>query len=213
MHQKLFAIFVATISVVFVNGASAETRSPVSVPERALSTTAALLANPQKTKECVVGPFRKYDHKSGWLSLAVPDNWAVTDKSVEGEVIISIADPTQNCIVVIRVYRAPRLFTQSELGQTLQTFLNDRLASFNGFTMRETMGETKSQRDGSLGRYFKYNSTLEGVTYPMYGDAFIEQHNGLIGVLALIMAQDQYDAKQKASNEMINSFRVTGTNP
>lgn len=164
------------------------------------------LTGQQKTQEVVFGSPQTYNHKSGWFSLNIPANWKVTDKSDESEVIVSIADPTENGIVVVRVYQPSRGYAQSELGGVLKSFLSERLATFDGFTM----GELKSQRDGSTGLYFKYNSIVEGVSHKMFGDAFIEQHNGLVGVLALIMPQEQYETKQKAAYAMVNSFRVTG---
>ncbi len=180
----------------------------------ALTVCAALLlpqrvAAQQKTQDVVFGPVSTYNHKSGWFSLARPGNWNVTDASAADEVVVSIIDPTENGVVVVRVYEPSRVYTQAELGETLKAFLRARLGSFDGFEM----GDSKSQRDGSLGLYFKYNSLVEGVSYKMYGDAFIEQHNGLIGLITLIMPQDQYDAKQKDAYAMMNSFRVTGTAP
>jgi hypothetical protein len=160
----------------------------------------------QKTQDVVFGPVSTYNHKSGWFSLERPENWNVTDNSGAGEVVVSIIDPTENGVVVVRVYEASRVHAQAELGEMLKSFLRERLGSFDGFTM----GESKSQKDGSLGLYFRYNSVVAGVTYKMYGDAFIEQHNGLIGLITLIMPQDQYDAKQKDAYAMVNSFRVTG---
>jgi hypothetical protein len=163
----------------------------------------------QKTQDIVFGTPRTYQHKSGWFSLEAPGNWNVTDKSDEGEVIVSIIDPTENGVVVVRVYQPSRGYTQAELGDLLKTFLSDRMGTFDGFTT----GELKSQRDGSLGLYFKYNSVIGTTSYKMYGDAFIEQHNGLIGLVTLIMPQEQYEVKQKAAYAMVNSFRVTGTAP
>ena len=192
MHKKPIVIFALTLSLIFVAG----------------SAPAARVAA-QKTLDVVFGPVRTYTHKSGWFSVAMPGNWNVTDNSGAGEVIVSIIDPTENGVVVVRVYQPTRGHTQAELGEMLKGFLNDRMGSFDGFTM----GDLKSQRDGSLGLYFKYNSVVAGATFKMYGDAFIEQHNGLIGLITLIMPEEQYQAKQKAAYEMVNSFRVTGTAP
>jgi hypothetical protein len=209
MYKNLFVIFALTISLIFVNGARAETRPSTSVPEGGLSTPAEFSAYTQKTREIIFEPSRNYDHKSGWFSIAVPGNWNVTDKSLEGEVIVSIADPTENGIVVVRVNQSIKRYTPSELGEMLKAFLNERMAGFDGFTM----GELKSQRNGSLGLYFNYNSLVEGTNYKMHGDAFIEQHNGRIGVVTLLMPQDQYEAKQKSAYELMNSFRLTGKTP
>lgn len=176
-----------------------------------LTITGAILpqrvAAQQQTQNIVFGPVSTYNHKSGWFSLERPGNWNVTDNSGADEVVVSIIDPTENGVVVVRVYRPTRGYTQTELGEMLKGFLRQRLGSFDGFTM----GDSRSQRDGSLGLYFRYNSLVEGVTYKMYGDAFIEQHNGLIGLITLIMPQEQYDAKQKDAYAMVDSFRVTGS--
>jgi len=165
------------------------------------------VAAQQQTKDVVFGPVSTYTHKSGWFSLARPGNWNVTDVSAAGEVVVSIIDPTENGVVVVRVYEPSRGHTQAELGEMLKAFLRERLGSFDGFTL----GDSRSQRDGSVGLYFRYNSLVEGVSYKMYGDAFIEQHNGLVGMITLIMPQDQYDTKQKDAYAMVNSFRVTGS--
>jgi len=165
------------------------------------------VAAQQQTQDIVFDPVSTYNHKSGWFSLERPGNWNVTDNSGADEVVVSIIDPTKNGVVVVRVYRPTRGYTQAELGEMLKGFLRVRLGSFDGFTM----GDARSQRDGSVGLYFRYNSLVEGVSYKMYGDAFIEQHNGLIGLITLIMPQDQYDAKQKEAYAIVNSFRVTGS--
>ena len=170
---------------------------------------AAYLPQDPATQEIIFGTPKPYNHKSGWFTLSVPANWNIEDKSAEGEAVVSIADPTENAIVVIRVYTPPQPRTQEQRGEILKSFLTARLGNFDGFAM----GELKSQRDGSLGLYFKYNSVIDKISYNMYGDAFIEQHNGLVGFIALIMPQNQYETKKNSAYEMVNSFRVTGSAP
>ena len=209
MHPKLFAILAATIVVLIpANSARSQTQTSIGVPYSALRTP-ALLVYSQQTKEVVFGPFRTYDHKSGWFSVVMPGNWNVNDKSDQKEVIVSIADPTENAVVVVRVYQPARGYTSSELGEMLKAFLNERMGSFDGFTM----AELKPQRDGVLGITFKYNSLIEGANYKMYGNTLIEQYNGRIGLVTMIIPQDQYEAKQKSANELMNSFRLTGKAP
>lgn len=176
-----------------------ETRRSQSVPPNSVFVQ-------KMTQEIIFGTPQTYTHKSGWFSMSVPSNWKVTDKSDALEVILSIADPTENGIMVIRVYQPGKEYSRTELEALVKGFLNERMGSFEGFSM----GETKSQNDGSLGIYFKYDSKVENVTYKMNGDTFVEQHNGLVSVLTLIMPQDQYEAKQKAAYEMVNSFRLKG---
>lgn len=190
--SSFIAISALTLSVIFVAGSNPAAR-----------------VTAQQTKEVVFGPILNYTDKSGSFSLAIPGNWKITDNSGEGEVIVSIIDPTENGVVVVRAFRPSRGYTQTELGEMLKTFLSERLGKFESFMM----GDLKSQRDGSFGLYFKYTSVIKEAKYNMYGDAFIEQHNGLIGVLTLIMPQEQYETKKKAAYDMVNSFRVTGTAP
>jgi hypothetical protein len=200
MNKNLSAVLAMILCLSSAGGAAAEGWRAENIfpPE--------YFAGPQQTQDVVFGPSQTYSHKSGWFSLSVPSNWKVTDKSSEGEVVVSMADPTENGIVVVRIYRPGRVYTQAELGEILKGFIKERMGTFDGFTL----GELKSQRDGSSGLYFKYDSEIEGVKYKMFGDTFIEQHNGLVGILTLIMPQDQYDAKQKAAYQLMNSFRVTG---
>src|SRR5688572_31372879 len=98
----------------------------------------------QQTSDVVFGPVSTYTHKSGWFSLARPGNWNVTDVSAADEVVVSIIDPTENGVVVVRVYEPTRVYTQAELGEMLKAFLCQRLGSFDGFTI----GDSKSQKDG-----------------------------------------------------------------
>lgn len=198
MRTKIMAGLAAAITVIVTCGTAAQTPATGTPPN---------IAGTKKTNEIVFGPSRVYNHKSGWFSLSAPGNWSITDKSDDSEVVVSLADPTENGILVVRIYRPGKQYSPAELGALLKAFLNERLGSFDGFSM----GEQKSQRDGSLGLYFKYDSVVQGVTYKMNGDAFIEQHNGLIAVLTLIMPQDQYEQKKKAAYEMVNSFRLTGS--
>ena len=170
------------------------------------SSPSSSTSSSSRTQEIMFGAPRLYEHKSGWFSLSIPENWKVEDKSSESEAIVSLYDPTQNAIVVVRVYSPARGHTQAELGDLLKTFVNERMSSFDGYNA----GDLRTQKDGSIGLAFKYNQVLEGKNFPMFGDAFIEQHNGLVGILALVMPKDQYDAKQKEAYELLNSFRVIG---
>jgi|GEM_PF-4662281 len=197
MRTKIMAIFAAAIILIVTSGAAAQTHEKPST---------GTVAQGLKTNEIVFTAPRPFNHKSGWFSLAIPGNWSVTDKSDESEMVVSLADPTENGILVVRVYRSGKQYSEAELGALLKTFLNERLGSFDGFSM----GEPTSQNDGSVGLFFKYDSVVEGLTYKMNGNAFIEQQNGLLAVLTLILPQDQYEQKKKAALELVNSFKLTG---
>jgi tetratricopeptide (TPR) repeat protein len=158
------------------------------------------------TREIIFGTPREYQHKSGWFAMSIPDNWKIEDKSSAGEVIVSLSDPTSNAVVVVRVYSPDTGFTQAQLGSSLRTFVNDRMNTFDAYTP----GELRQQKDGSIGLSFRFTQPLEGKAFPMFGDSFIEQHNGLVGLLFLVMPQEQFDAKKKDAYDLLNSFRVTG---
>lgn len=200
IRTKLMGIFAAAIIVIVTSGVAAQTHEKPSTDK---------IGDAKKTNEILFAAPRVYNHKSGWFSLSLPGNWSVADKSDESEVIVSLADPTENGILVVRIYRSGKVYTEPELAALLKAFLNERLGTFDGFSM----GEQQSQRAGSLSLYFKYDSVVEGVAYKMNGDAFMEQRNGLLAVLTLIIPQDQYEQKKKAAYEMVNSFRLTGTVP
>src|SRR5215813_3942909 len=153
------------------------------------------------TREIIFGRPREYQHKSGWFAMSIPDNWKIEDKSSADEVIVSLSDPTANAVVVVRVYSPNTGFTQSQLGESLRTFVNDRMNGFDEYTP----GELRSQKDGSIGLSFKFTQPLQGKAFPMFGDSFIEQHNGLVGLLFLVMPQEQFDAKKKDAYDLLNS--------
>src|SRR2546428_718830 len=115
-----------------------------------------------RTQEIVFGAPRLYEHKSGWFSLSIPENWKVEDKSSESEAIVSLYDPTQNAVVVVRVYSPAGGHTQAELGDLLKTFVTERMSSFEGYNA----GDLRTQKDGSIGLAFKYNQVLEGKNFP-----------------------------------------------
>ena len=99
----------------------------------------------------------------------------IEDKSSDEEALVLIEDPTGNAVAVVRVWVPTKGYTQAELGDLLKNFINSKLGSFPGFSM----GEVRTQKDGSMGLYFKYDSVVDGKSYPMNGDSFIEQHNGI----------------------------------
>jgi len=158
------------------------------------------------TREIIFGAPREYQHKSGWFAMSIPNNWKIEDKGSADEVIVSLSDPTSNAVVVVRVYSPETGFTQSQLGESLRTFVNDRMNTFDGYAP----GELRTQKDGSIGLSFRFTQPLQGQAFPMFGDSFIEQHNGLVGLLFLVMPQEQFDTKKKDAYDLLNSFRITG---
>ena len=158
----------------------------------------------QETKEIIFGEFKNYAHSSGWFSMSVPNNWTVADKSNGSELIITIMDPTENAVLVIRVWTRQTQMTQEEKDNILKGFLNNTMSKFLNFTM----GEPKIQADGSTGIFFKYDSVVENKSYPMYGNSFIDQKGNLVGLINLIIPEDQYNKKKDSALKFINSFSL-----
>lgn len=157
-----------------------------------------------ETQEVVFGAFKSYTHSSGWFSMSVPGNWTINDKSVENELIISLADPTGNAVFIVRVWLRQSRMTEDEMTSLLRKFLTDRMSDFQNFSM----GDPKTQKDGSIGMYFKYDAVVNMKAYPMYGDTFIEQKGRMVGLSSFIMPKDQYDKKKDDTYKMINSVRI-----
>jgi hypothetical protein len=192
------AVFVAALFLVFVVA-----NQPVS--RAATPARAAAPAAPQTTREVIFGAMKPYVSKSGWFNVSFPENWTVNDKSVPTEAILLVSDPTENGVIVIRVYESPA-HTQSELADVLKTYIHDKMSGFDAFSM----GEPTPQKDGSTNLVFHYTQGQDNQNYRMYGEGFIQQRNGFLGVIVLLIPQEQYSAKSKSAYQIIDSFHVTG---
>jgi hypothetical protein len=162
----------------------------------------AVAAYGQQTKDVVFGKSRLYDHSA--FSLDLPSTWNVKDRSTTNETIISIMDPTENAVLVLHVWNATRNYSDDEKISTLKGFLTDSLGKFPAFTF----GESKTQKDGSIGVYFKYDQELAGKVFPMYGDSFIDQKNGHVGIVLFVIPKEQYDRHKTETYKLINSFVI-----
>ncbi|CAN5685916.1 hypothetical protein BH20ACI4_BH20ACI4_17110 [soil metagenome] len=176
------------------------TGAPVPPPKPVTSSS-------QKTLDVVFGAFKSYRHSSGWFSMSVPENWTISEKSVEGEYIISVTDPTENAAFVGRVWSSPDNMTEDELETVLTMFLNESLSDFLNFKLG-----IPTQIDGKVGINFKYDSVIEAKTYPMIGESFIEQNGRIIGLTNFILPKDQSVKKRDLINKMINSIKINPRN-
>jgi hypothetical protein len=161
--------------------------------------------SPWGTQEVVFGKMQPYSHKSELFTVSFPDNWTVKDNSTADEVILIVSDPTENGIVVLRCYASPEL-TLGDLSAALKTFVNDRMSKLDAFTM----GEPAPQKNGGFHLVFRYTQTVDAKDFRMYGEAFIQQHNGYIGMITLLIPQEQFSAKSKSAYEITDSFHVVG---
>lgn len=207
MKKKvMFSIWILTLVFYFYAESSKvfaqepATAAPIPPPKTVTSSS-------QETLDVVFGAFKSYRHSSGWFSMSVPENWTISEKSVEGEYIISITDPTENAAFVGRVWSSPDNMTEDELETILTTFLNDSLSDFLNFKLG-----IPTQIDGKAKINFKYDSVIEAKTYPMIGESFIEQNGGIVGLTNFILPKDQSVKKRDLINKMINSIKINPRN-
>lgn len=158
----------------------------------------------EQTKDVVFGPFKAYNHRSGWFTMDLPTNWSIKDASKNNEVILSISDPSVNAALSVHVWEQS---TPLEGGPAkyLKDYLNQTLSSFKNFSQ----GEPKIQKDGSTGIYFKWDEPISSGTVRMWGDAFIEQRGGLVGMVVFLIPEEQYQKKKDQAYRLVNSFGLT----
>jgi hypothetical protein len=166
-----------------------------------LIAVAGVSAQAQKTRDVVFGKFEPYNHSSNLFLLQLPANWSVKDSSRNGEVILSIADPSENAGVSVHVWQQDKPLVGGP-AQYLKNYLNDSLGTLTNFTQ----GEPRVQKDGSTGIYFKWDEAMKSETVKMWGDAFIEQRGNVVGMIVLLLPEEQYQQKKEAAYRLVNSF-------
>jgi hypothetical protein len=180
---------------------------PEAAPPKDNRAITAQAEEPQQaiTKEIVFRKMKPYNDKNGLFTASFPDNWTIKNNSSASEVILIVSDPTENGIVVLRCYPSTEL-SPLELGKTLETFVHDHMSSLAAFTM----GEPAPLESGIPHIVFHYTQTVNGQSFRMYGESFIQQHNGYVGTITLLIPLDQYSAKLRSAYEITDSFHVTG---
>lgn len=169
---------------------------------------AALPATPalaQGTQPIQIGKLETFDHESGWFSINVPTNWKSTDSSKQGEeAIVTFTDPTGNAAVVVDVFPFDKETTQEAMGQFLATFINDRFETYTKFAANEPKDFGKN--GASIG--FSYDQKVGKQTFTMYGDSFIELHDGkMMSIMTVLLPKDQYDKVSKKVFAMLDTFK------
>jgi hypothetical protein len=166
---------------------------------------AAAAAQQTPSKEIVFGKLKPYDHKSGWFTISIPENWTPKDGSFGDQAILTALDETTNGAFAIRAYPSKEL-TQSEIAVALRQYMHDTMAALPGFTM----GDTANNPDGSVGLVFHYDQKIETETFKMYGEVLMKQNNGILGWILFLLPQDQSAAKVKSAYEVRATFRIIG---
>ncbi len=177
----------------------AQTPPPDKTPQQEKAAPA------EGTKEVVFGKLQPYVHKSGLFTVSFPDNWTIKDQGTADEVIVVASDPTENGIIILRCHAAAEM-TELELSNALVEFVRGHMSNLDGFTL----GDPIPQADGGFHIIFRYTQTVNGKDFRMYGETFVQQHNGYAATAMILIPQEQYSAKSKLVYEITNSFHLTG---
>jgi hypothetical protein len=157
------------------------------------------------TTEIIIGKLAPYSHKSELFTVSFPDNWTIKDNSSPDEVILVVSDPNVNGVVVLHCYSAADL-TPADLSASLKSFIHDHMGTMDEFTMNDPT----PLKNGNFHVVFRFTQTVKDQDIRMYGEAFIQQHNGYVGLSIFFLPQEQYSMKSKAIYEITDSFHVIG---
>ncbi len=167
-------------------------------------STAQVYAQPQVTRDVIFGEFQAYKDPKRLFNVELPSNWTVKDKSGDDEIILSVADPTENAAVSIHVWTQSKPLTGGA-DAYLSNYLKETVSTLTNYNQ----GEAKVQKDGSTAIYFKWDeNSKEFGTVKMWGDAFIEQRGSVVGLIVFLIPEEQYKKKQDEAYRLINSFHL-----
>lgn len=160
----------------------------------------------QGTLPIKFGKTTNYEHESTWFSIDMPTTWKPKDTSKKGEeAIVSFTDPTGNAVIVVDVFPFSQETTQEQMGEMLTNFIGERFKKFNKFDM----GDPKANSETRVALAFKYEQVLNKKGYEMYGDSFLELHDGkMMSLMTLLMPAEQYDKNKKSAYALLDSLKV-----
>jgi hypothetical protein len=157
-----------------------------------------------KTQEIVFAAFKPFTSDSGWCSINLPSNWKITEKTLDDERVISVMDPTENAVVVIRAWTNETQIPMEEKASLLKGFLNDAMSGFRGFAMTEA----KQGSDSGIATSFEYDSEINNIVYRMYGNSYIYQKGNVVAILSLIIPKEQFDKKKESVAKIVKSLKL-----
>lgn len=169
-----------------------------------VATLPALPALAQGTQPIQIGKLSTFEHDSGWFSIDMPANWKSTDSSKKDEeAIVTFTDPTGNAAVVVDVFPFDKEITQQEMGEFLNTFINDKFQEYPKFSA----SEPKDFGDNGALLGFSYDQKVGKQTFTMYGDSFIQVHDGrMMSIMTMLLPKDQYDKVSKKVLGLLDTF-------
>ncbi len=186
MKQKIISTFAATALIV--------------------AALPALPALAQGTQPIKMGEIVTFEHESNWFKIDIPDNWKSTDNSTPNEeAIVTFTDPTGNAAIVVDVFPFDKEATQEDMGQFLSTFINDKFESYPNFSAFDP----KNFGDNGASLGFSYDQKVGKQSYTMYGDSFIELHDGkMMSIMTVLLPKDQYHKVSKQVLGLLDTLQV-----
>jgi hypothetical protein len=158
------------------------------------------------TQPIQIGKLVTFEHDSGWFSIDMPTNWESNDSTKKGEeAIVTFTDPSGNAAVVVDVFPFDKETTQEAMGTFLATFINDKFESYAKFSA----SEPKNFRTNGASVGFSYDQKVGKQTFTMYGDSFIELHDGkMMSIMTVLLPKDQYDKVSKKVLGLLDTLQV-----
>jgi hypothetical protein len=159
----------------------------------------------QGTQPIQFGKNTTYEHTSNWFTIDMPSNWEANDTSKQDEVIVTFSDPTGNAGIVVDVFPYDEEITQDEMGELLGNFISGQFKTFKKFDMADPKAFGKT--GASIG--FSYDQPLGRQAVKMYGDSFIELHDGkMMSIMTLLLPAEQFDKVSKKAFALLDTFQA-----
>lgn len=152
-----------------------------------------------------IGPLETYRHASGVFQLDVPNNWTLQDNSSSDELLLIWTDPSGNGAILVNIFEDSRSFTDSQLVDLLNAFLEDRFSNQPDFLYEDP----RPQSDGSQLVVWSYTATADNnIKATMLGNSFIEQRGNKISILTTLVPDEQFETLRTKTDEIINTYRI-----
>lgn len=152
-----------------------------------------------------IGPLETYRHASGVFRIDVPNNWTLQDNSSSDELLLIWTDPTGNGAILVNIFEDSRSFTDSQLVDLLNTFLEDRFGNQPDFLYEDP----RPQNDGSQLVVWSYTATAgNNIQATLLGNSFVEQRGNKISILTTLVPDEQFETLRSQTDEIINTYSI-----
>ncbi|MCF2971963.1 hypothetical protein L1047_12230 [Synechococcus sp. Nb3U1] len=143
-----------------------------------------------------------YSHAGGLFTVEVPRTWEqenLGDDQVSRAFFVDPDGPSWIGIAIFKSDEAP--LSAQELGFRLQKDLKNVFRDRPNFIMDL---EPTLQNDNSVRVSFQYD---EG-TVVMQGNSFIQQNDGYLSLIYIVVPSDQFQELKPSINQILNSYQV-----